>query len=133
VVKYLLDSDVLAAAVKGRLPVVLRLAELKPTDIAVSVFARMEAETALRLQPRAQARFGRLLKDLLASVTVLDFGAAEAQQAVNLGAYLQAAGERLATLDLLQAATALSHQLVLVTDRGNDFAGVPNLDTERWA
>ncbi len=130
--KYLLDSDVLAAAIKGRLPVVLRLSELRPTDIAVSVVARLEAETALRLQPRAQARFGRLLKDFLASVTVLDFGPAETQQAVNLGAYLQAAGERLPALDLLQAATALNHQLILVTDRVSAFASVPNLDAERW-
>lgn len=130
--RYLLDSDVLAGAVRGRLPVVLRLAQLKPTDVAVSVFARMEAETALRLQPRAQARYGRLLKEFVASVQVLDFGSAESQQAVSLGAYLRAAGETLATLDLLQAATALSHQLTLVTDRPAVFAGVPNLDAERW-
>lgn len=131
--RYLLDSDALAGAVRGRLPVVLRLGQLKPTDIAVSVLARMEAETSLRLQPRAQARYGRLLKEFLASVHVLDFGQTEAQQAVNLGAYLQAAGETLGTLDLLQAATALSHQLVLVTDRTAVFSGVPNLDVERWA
>ncbi|MEW6167995.1 MAG: PIN domain-containing protein [Pseudomonadota bacterium] len=131
--KYLLDSDVLAGAVRGRLPVVLKLDQLKPTDVAVSVLARMEAETALRLQPRAQARYGRLLKELLASVRVLDFGQAEAQQAVSLGAYLQAAGARLSTLDLLQAATALTHQLVLVSDRSAAFADVPNLDVERWA
>ncbi|SFF30901.1 tRNA(fMet)-specific endonuclease VapC [Fontimonas thermophila] len=131
--KYLLDSDTLAGAVRGRLPVVLKLDRLKPTDIAVSVFARMEAETALRLQPRAQARYGKLLKEFLGSVHLLDFGQAEVQQAVNLGAYLQAAGEKLSTLDLLQAATALSHQLVLVTDRPAAFAGVPNLDVERWA
>jgi tRNA(fMet)-specific endonuclease VapC len=132
-VKYLLDSDALAAAVRGRLPVVLKLEQLKPTDVAVSVFARMEAETALRMQPRAQARYGRLLKDFLASINVLDFGTAEAKQAVNLSAYLQGAGDSLSTLDLLQAATALSHQLTLVTERGSAFAGVPNLDVERWA
>ncbi len=131
--KYLLDSDALAAAVRGRLPVVLKLEQLKPTDVAVSVFARMEAETALRMQPRAQARYGRLLKDFLASINVLDFGTAEAKQAVNLSAYLQGAGDSLSTLDLLQAATALSHQLTLVTERGSAFAGVPNLDVERWA
>ncbi|MDP9143055.1 MAG: PIN domain-containing protein [Pseudomonadota bacterium] len=130
--KYLLDSDALAAAVRGRLPVVLKLEQLKPTDIAVSVFARMEAETALRMQPRAQARYGRLLKDFLASIHVLEFGPAEAQHAVNLNAYLQGAGDSLATLDLLQAATALSHQLTLVTDRSAAFSGVPNLDVERW-
>ncbi|HEX4894820.1 MAG TPA: PIN domain-containing protein [Solimonas sp.] len=130
--RYLLDSDVLAAAVKGRLPVVLRLAQLKPSDVAISVLSRVEAETALRLQPRAQARYGKLLKEFLAAVPVLDFGAAEAQQAVALGAYLQPAGEKLAAMDLWLAATAVAHQLTLVTDRTQAFSAVPNLDVERW-
>ncbi|MGH8444454.1 MAG: PIN domain-containing protein [Solimonas sp.] len=131
--KYLLDSDLIAAAVKGRLPVVLKLQQLKPSDIAVSVLGQAEAETALRLQPRAQARYGKLLKEFLQSVQVLEVGAAEAQQAVVIGAYLQAAGEKLAPLDLWLAATATARQLVLVTDRVADFAAVPNLDVERWA
>lgn len=131
--KYLLDSDVLAAAIKGRLPVVLRLQALKPSDIAVSVLSQAEAETALRLQPRAQARYGKLLKEFLHSVQVLEIGAAEAQQAVVIGAYLQAAGEKLAPLDLWLAATATARQLVLVTDRVAAFASVPNLDIERWS
>lgn len=130
---FLLDSDVVAGAIKGRLPVVLRLAKLRPTEVAVSVLSRMEAESALRLQPRAQARYGRLLKEFLASVRVLDFGAAEAQQAVALNAYLQPIGEKLPALDLMLAATAMAHQLTLVTERGAVFAAVPNLDVERWA
>lgn len=131
--RFLLDSDMLAGAIKGSLPVVLKLSQLKPTEVAVSVISRMEAETALRLQPRAQARYGKLLKEFLASVPVLDFGAAEAQQAVALSAYLQPVGEKLAALDLMLAATAVAHQLTLVTDRGAVFAAVPNLDVERWA
>ncbi|SEP68535.1 tRNA(fMet)-specific endonuclease VapC [Solimonas aquatica] len=131
--KYLLDSDVLAAAIKGRLPVVLKLAELRPGDVAVSVFSRVDAETALRLQPRAQVRYGKLLKEFLATVPVLDFGAAEAQQAVQTGVYLQAASEKLAPMDLWLAATALTRKLVLVTERVNVFASVPNLEVERWA
>ncbi len=131
--RFLLDSDVLAGAIKGSLPVVLKLSQLKPTEVAVSIIGRMEAETALRLQPRAQSRYGRLLKEFLASVPVLDFGAAEAQQAVALSAYLQPVGEKLAALDLMLAATAVAHQLTLVTDRGAVFAAVPNLDIERWA
>ncbi|HEY0974096.1 MAG TPA: PIN domain-containing protein [Solimonas sp.] len=131
--RFLLDSDVLAGAVKGRLPVVLKLSQLKPTEVAISVLSRMEAEMALRQQPRAQARYGKLMKEFLASVPVLDFGTAEAQQAVALNAYLQPAGEKLAALDLMLAATAMAHQLTLVTDRGAAFASVPNLDVERWA
>lgn len=131
--KYLLDSDVVAAAVKGRLPVVLKLGQLKPGDVAVSVLSQVEAETALRLNPAAQARFGKLLKEFFGAVHVLDFTAQDAQQAVLIGAYLQAAGERLAPLDLWIAASAAARQLVLVTERTAAFAAVPNLDVERWA
>lgn len=131
--RYLLDASVAAAAVKGRLPIVLKLAALKPDDVAVSVVSRMQAESALRAQPAAQARFGKLLREFFAAVRPLDFGAPEAQQAVGLAAYLQQAGETMAALDLQVAATALAHQLVLVTDRAEAFAAVPNLDVETWA
>lgn len=130
--KYLLDADVIAAALKGRLAVVLKLQAIKPGEVAVSVFSQIEAETALRLQPRVQARYGKLLKDFLAAVPRLDFGAAEAQQAIVIGSYLRAAGETLAPLDLWLAATATARRLTLVTDRPSAFAGVPNLDVEKW-
>lgn len=131
--KYLLDSDVIAGAVKGRLAVVLRLQAMKPGDVAVSVLSQVEAETALRLQPGAQARYGKLLKEFLGAVHRLDFGAAEAQQAVVIGSYLRAAGETLAPLDLWLAATATARRLTLVTDRTAAFVAVPNLDVEKWA
>jgi len=132
-VKFLLDSNVVAAAVVGRLPVVLKLSQLKPGDVAVSAVSRMEAEAALRAQPRAQTRHVKLLKEFLANVKVLAFDVAETQQAVSLAAYVQQLDEKLGAYDLLVAATALAHQLVLVTDRPQAFAAVPNLDVVRWA
>ncbi|NGY06184.1 PIN domain-containing protein [Solimonas terrae] len=131
--KYLIDASVLADAVRGHLAIVLKLQALKPSDVAVSVFSQVEAEIALRLKPAAQARYGKLLKEFLGAVHRLDFGAAEAQQAVVIGSYLRAAGETLAPLDLWLAATATARRLTLVTDRGSAFAAVPNLDIETWS
>jgi tRNA(fMet)-specific endonuclease VapC len=131
-VRYLLDSNVIAAAIKGRLPVVLRLAELKPGDVAIAAVSRVEAETALKVQPRAQVRYGKLLRDFLAQVRAIDFGALEAQAAVNLAATLRTEGAQIAPFDLLVAATALAHRLILVTDRPMAFAAVPNLEVENW-
>ena len=131
-VKFLLDSNVIAAAIKGRLPVVLKLGALKPGDVAVSVVSRVEAESALLAQPRAQVRFGKLLRDFFAQVQVIDFGAAEALAATNLAALLQTGGESLSGFDLVVAATAQAHRLTLVTDRVAVFASVPNLDVENW-
>lgn len=127
--KVLLDSSVIAGAIKGRLPVVLKLSELKPSEVAVSVLGRMEAEAGLRRDARLQSRFGKLLKEFLGSVTVLDVNTPVAQQAAHVAAF-NAAG--LSAYDLLTAATALAHQLTLVTDRPAVFAEVPNLDVEVW-
>lgn len=130
--RYLLDSNVIAAAIKGRLPVVLRLAELKPGDVAIAAVSRVEAEIALRVQPRAQVRYGKLLRDFLDQVRVIDFGALESHAAVVLAAHLRGEGDAIAPFDLLVAATALAHRLILVTERPAAFAAVPNLDVENW-
>jgi tRNA(fMet)-specific endonuclease VapC len=132
-VKVLLDTATVIAAIQGRLPVVLRLSRLKPAEVAVSATSRMEAEMALRLTPKANARFARLLKDFFASVKVLDFTAEEAAQAVQLAPYLPQGAEALKTTELQLAATALRHQLTLVTASPQRFAFIPNLEAERWA
>jgi tRNA(fMet)-specific endonuclease VapC len=131
-VRYLLDSNIVVAAIKGRLPVAVRLSALRPGDIAISAIARMEAEMAMRADTRAQSRYGKLLREFFANVRVLDFGAAEAQQAVTLGGYQHQGGERMEGYNLLVAATALAHRLVLVTDDVAAFADVPGLDVENW-
>ncbi len=132
-VSYLLDASVVCAAIKGRLSVVLKLSALKPGEVALSAVSRVEAEAALRTQPRAQARFGKLLREFLSQVRVMELGALEAQAASALAVGLHVSGERLSMIDLLVAATAQAHQMTLVTDRPAVFAAVPNLDVENWS
>lgn len=128
----LLDAETVIAAVKGRLPVVIRLAELKPDQVAISVISQVEVEAALRSQPRVNSRHGKLLKTFFGAVSLLDFDSRCAQQAAALGAYLQQAGEPLPPLDLLLAATALAYQRSLVSPRSALFARVPQLDLQNW-
>ena len=131
--KVLLDTATVIAAIKGRLPVVLRLSQLKPAEVAVSAVSRMEAEMALRAAPKANARFARLLKEFFAAVKVLDFTEAEAAQAVSLAPYLPQGADALKSFELQLAATALRHQLTLITNTPQRFAFIPGLDAERWA
>jgi len=128
----LLDAATLVAAVKGRLPVVLALAQLKPGDVCVSIVGQVQAETGLRLQPRAVARYGDLLKQLLATVRVIEFGSVEAQHASQLAGYLAQQQETLGGFELIQAATALAHGLTLVTEQPNRYLSVPGLDVDNW-
>ena len=130
--KYLLDSNIILAAVKGRLPVVVKLSALKPGDVAISIIGRMETEMELRASASSQGKMGRLLRELLSSVRVLDFGTNEALHAATLGTYQRQSDEHMDRYDLLVAATALAHQLILVTDAPAAFATVPGLETENW-
>ena len=131
--KVLLDTATVIHAIKGRLPVVLQLAKLKPADVAVTATTRMEVEMALRAAPKTNARFARLLKEFFSAVKVLDFTAAAAAQAVNLTPYLPQGAEALKSFELQLLATALSHQLTLITDAPQRFAFIPGLDAESWS
>jgi tRNA(fMet)-specific endonuclease VapC len=128
----LLDASTLAAAVKGRLPVVLALGQLKPGEVAVSVVSQVQAETGLRLQPRALSRYGELMKTMLATLRVIEFGSAEAQKASQLAGYLAQQHESLSGFELILAATALTHGLTLITDEPQRYLSVPGLEVENW-
>lgn len=128
----LLDAATLAAAAKGRLPVVLELARFKPGDVNLSVVSQLQAETGLRLAPRAQARYGSRLKELIGALRVIEFGRVEAQQASQLAGYLAQQGDSLSGFELILASTALAHSLTLVTENTQRYLPVPGLQVENW-
>ncbi|MGQ0530050.1 MAG: type II toxin-antitoxin system VapC family toxin [Panacagrimonas sp.] len=134
--KYLLDAGTVSAALRGRLPVVLKLAELGPGEVAMSVLSRMQVEIGLRTRPRAQARYARLLKTMAETVRILEFGEAEAQQAATLGAYLEsllgAGGERIGPMELMLAAQAMTHRYTLVAEDLTPYRMVTGLNVENW-
>lgn len=131
-VKYLLDAGTLSAALRGRLPVVLKLAELGPGEVAMSVVSRMQVEIGLRVRPRAQARYARLLRTLAETVRMVEFGVIEAQQATTLGAYLESTGERIGLMELMLAAQAMTHRYTLVVDDLAPYRMVTGLNVENW-
>lgn len=130
--KYLLDAGTLSAALMGRLPVARRLGEAEPGDIAVSVLSRMQVEIGLRTQPRARARYARLLRAMDQAVRTIEFGEAEARQAATLGAYLQAHGEAIGPMELMLAAQAMTHHHTLVADDLAPYRMVTGLNVENW-
>lgn len=130
--KYMMDAGTLSAALRGRLPVVLKLAELGPGEVAMSVFSRMQVEIGLRTQPRAQARYARLLRTLAESVRIVEFGEVEARQAATLGAYLESGGERIGPMELMLAAQAMTHRYTLVAEDIAPYRMVTGLNVENW-
>lgn len=83
---------------------------------------------------RAAAPPGRLatLQQMLAGVSVLDVDSAVALKYGEVRAGLLDQGITIATADMLIAATALVHDLTVVTHNVAHFAPVPGLRVEDW-
>lgn len=130
--KVLLDAGTLAAMLRGRLGVVLQLARRRPVDVAVPVVARMQVEIGLQADPRAQARYSKLLREFVDSVQVIEFGEVEAEAAARIGSYLAASGETIGAIELMLAGTAVAHQRTLVAEAAAPYRAVPGLALESW-
>ena len=130
--KYLLDTNVAVDYFTGRYPSVAeRLVSQPPDDVAISAIAvaelRFGADKSVRPAENHQ-RIDHLLEELSA----LDFEtrAASAYGAVRF--QLERAGTPIGPNDMLIAAQALAHSLIVVTDNTSEFSKVVGLSVENW-
>lgn len=130
--RYLLDTCVLSDFIKGEPGTQTRLKQTPPTDIAVSSITVMELCYGLQLNPQRAAKIEPILTSLLASVALLPFGNAEAEQAAQIRSLLKTTGQPIGAYDVLIAATALQHNLIMVTANVREFDRVPGLPVENW-
>jgi tRNA(fMet)-specific endonuclease VapC len=73
-----------------------------------------------------------LIDELVSWVTVLDFGHAAGALFGRIKAELRQSGKPINDSDLFIAATAISHDLVLVTNNLRHFERIPFLRIENW-
>lgn len=125
----LLDTDILVDALRGRGAARDRLAEASPDDFRVSSVAVAELAYGARLA-REPARADLAWRTLLEPLEVVPFDAAAAERHAELRLALRSSpiGER----DLIVAATALAHGLVIVTRNVREFGRVPGVRVESW-
>lgn len=108
-----------------------RLLAQPPREIGVPTIVIYELEAGIANSTSPEKR-RRQLTELLAAVTVLPFGTAEAQQAARIRVELERAGEPIGSYDILIAATALAHGGRLATRNVKEFGRVPGLSLEDW-
>jgi tRNA(fMet)-specific endonuclease VapC len=130
--RYLLDTCVISDFIKGEPGTQARLKQTPPTDIAVSVITVMELRYGLLINPQRAQKVEPAISSFLASVTVLSFDNAEAEQAAQIRAVLKSQGQPIGAYDVLIAATALQHNLLMITANQREFDRVPGLQTENW-
>ena len=129
---YLLDTNACIRILNGSSAILVsRLRRQAPTDIRLSSVTRAELIFGARRSARVAENLG-LLAAFFAPLISLPFDDACAEHYGVLRASLAAAGRPIEPNDMLIAATALAHDLTLVSHNVREFSRVANLKLEDW-
>ncbi len=129
---YLLDTDTLIYSLKGDPAVVANLNRHRRDPMAVSVISLMELYYGAYKSQRVESNLAKV-RALEWGFRVLPVGPELAETFGSLKAGLESRGLPLDDFDLSLAATALSQNLVLVTNNGRHFERIEGLRLENWA
>jgi predicted nucleic acid-binding protein len=129
-VSFLLDSDICSAYLKGS-PAVWNRFIQHSGGLSISAVALGELYTWV-IRSKAAPKRLQSLNDMLGDVKVLDVTRDVAMRFGQVRAALLDRGTPAPEMDLMIAATALVHDLTLVTHNTQDFANVPGLRLADW-
>jgi tRNA(fMet)-specific endonuclease VapC len=129
-VSFLIDTDTCSAHLKQKGGITGRFLQYTG-QLHISAITLGELFT-WAMRANAPPRRINSIQQLLADVTVLDVNEAVAQEFGRIRAGLMDRGRPAPDLDLLIAATALTHGLTLVTHNTQDFVNVPGLRIIDW-
>ena len=129
---YLIDTDWVIDLLASVPEAVQLLDRLAQDGIAISIITYMEAYQGVERSPHPEEAQNKL-SALLDSLPVVPLSPAVAQRCARLRETLRKQGKRVnaRSLDLIIAATALEHNLTLVTRNTEDYADVPGLKLYR--
>jgi tRNA(fMet)-specific endonuclease VapC len=126
---HLIDTNIAIHLRDGDEAILQRIDDL-PERPFLSIVSQIELEGGVYAKPHLTATRRATLDVLLTSLKVIDFDRALANGYRKI---LQQRGySRPAILDRMIAATAIAHDLTLITMNGADFAKIPELKLEIW-
>lgn len=123
---YLLDTDWVIQALARREPAASTVVLLAGANVYVSVVTLGEVYEGAFASSNPQARMAGFRR-FLDAMTLLYVSEPIMEVFAETRAHLRRRGQRLADMDLLIAATALHHNLTLLTFNIRHFEGVPDL------
>ena len=130
--KYLFDTNVCIRILNGSSSgVVERLEGLDPSEVAMCAVVRAELVFGARKSTHVAENL-RLVDALFEPFVCLPFDDRAADAYGSVRADLERVGRPIGPNDLLIAATALAHDLILVTHNLSEFGRVPGLDVDDW-
>lgn len=129
---HLLDTNAAIGVLNGSAPrVVARLRALEPGQVCLAAIVKAELLHGARRSERVEENLG-LLREFFAPFASLPFDDRSAEHYASVRAELEAAGTPIGANDLLLAAIARAHDLVLVTHNVREFSRVAGLRIEDW-
>jgi len=124
--RYLVDSDWVADYLKGKAPAESLLDSLFPDGLAVSIITFAEVYEGI-YYGRDPRHYEAAFRGFVRGVEVLGITRAIAKRFALVRGDLRSRGLTVDEPDLLIAATALQHDLIMVTRNLRDFQRVPGL------
>ena len=125
-VKYLVDTDWIVPALKGRPDAQLLLSSLAPHGLAISLISYGEIYEGI-YGGRDPKRHEQVFRLFLRGVEVLPLNRSIMKEFARIRGQLRVAGNLITDFDLLIAATAIHHDLMLVTRNAKHFQRVPRV------
>ena len=129
--KYLLDTNICIYLINERPKKVL--AHFKRHSLGdIGISSITASELAFGVARSASSKNSVALEAFLLPLNVVDYDAAAAMIYGDIRATLERQGKTIGPLDMLIAASALSRQLILVTNNEKEFRRISKLKVENW-
>lgn len=129
---YLLDTDIVIYALKGHRGVVENLKNRLHSEIAISAVTLMELYYGAYKSQNIESNLAKVNRlETVLEILPADRGIVETFG--RLKSNLEKKGRPLDDFDLILAATALSHNMVLVSNNQRHYRRIAGLKTENWA
>ena len=130
---YLLDTNICIYIINKKPAAVLKKVQsMQPGQIAISTITIAELEYGAA-RSRYPDRNRIALLEFLFPFTILDFDQKASMEYGRIRTLLESRGRPVGPMDLLLAAQAKAHNLILLTNNEKEFARVDGLRIENWA
>ncbi len=130
---YLLDTNICIYIINRKPAAALKKVQARqPGQIAISTITVAELEYGVA-RSRYPDRNRIALLEFLFPFTILDFDQKASMEYGRIRTLLESRGRPVGPMDLLLAAQARSHNLILVTNNEKEFARIDGLRIENWA
>ena len=129
--RYLLDTNIVIAAMKGNAAVVARLENTPLQNLVLSPVVLGELEIGAEKSAHSERNRARLA-ELAERLPLAVVDAETSRRYGRVRAELEQAGTPIGANDTWIAAQALALDVTLVTDNIREFSRVPGLTVENW-